>query len=658
MPVFRLWAMVFMSMSMAAVLTGCSPPESKPTSAVSSHTCGGCHQPEYQLWQKSHHFQAMHKATAEFVLADFAGQSVDYAGLQHRFFKEGEQFRVETENASGELETFTITETFGWQPLQQYLVSFADGRKQVLPFAWDSRPVERGGQRWITIYQEPDIRAGDPLHWLGVYMNWNSSCASCHSTGYAKNYDASGDRYHSVFDEINVGCEACHGSGKGHLQWVADGSPDGAANGGFAVNLASGANWLLTPGAAIATPDSRPNQRQLETCAHCHSRRSDLMDFSADSDFHKVHQLELLEPGLYFPDGQIQDEVYVYGSFLQSKMHHAGVVCSDCHEPHSGQLRAGGGNNTCQQCHSAEQYGPNHSRHMPGSAGNDCANCHMPHRTYMVVDDRRDHSIRIPRPDLTLSHGVPNACNQCHSDQTAQWAVDSLAQWGVTPPQEDPAMLAISSLRQGDVTALNKVKQLVQGGAGHSQRSPHSPLVRATGLEALSRYIRYTDLQTLRENLEDGDELVRYGAVKAAAGLQPAQVVELLWPRLDDSAEAVRRQALEVLLQQPGQVLDADKAAQLQQQAEQLLTQLAYNADRPDSQFQTALLLARLQRFDKAEQAYLNALKINPQLVPALVNLADLYRQKGRDDLAEQQLKSALQLVPTMPQPTTLWDCC
>ena len=606
---------------------------------VSSTTCGGCHQTQYDQWRQSHHFHAMQLAEPPYVLGDFSGQTVYYAGMSHRFFKQAGNYKVETENASGQLQVFTITETFGWHPLQQYLVSFADGRKQVLPFAWDARQAESGGQQWINLYPEQDIRAGDPLHWLGVYMNWNSSCASCHSTGYAKNYHADTNHFHSTFDEINVGCEGCHGNGQNHLKWVNSGLPKTTPNGGFAHTLKSGVNWVASPASTTAFPDATSHGRQLQTCGHCHSRRQDFADFSADDDFHQVHQMALPKPELYFPDGQIKDEVYVLGSFMQSKMHHVGVVCSDCHNPHTGNLKAASGNATCQQCHDGGSYGTAHTRHKAGSSGSQCVNCHMPHRTYMGVDERRDHGIRVPRPDLSLARGTPNACNQCHSDQTAQWSVNALKEWGVQQTDSLPELLSVSALRHGDGSALHSVRQMIDNSA--------SPIVRATALETLSTYIQPRDLASVRQALADKNATVRYGAVRAASGLPATTAVaELLWPLLDDPAESVRREALHTVLQGFSQVLTAEQSERLTKKVKQMLGKLDYNAERPAAQFQRALLLTYLGHFNQAEAAYLKALTINPQMVTAMANLADLYRQQGREELALTHLHKALLLSP------------
>src|SRR3546814_10837976 len=113
------------------------------------------------------------------------------------------------------------------------------------------------------------------------------------------------------------------------------------------------------------------------------------------------------------------DLVYVYGSFLQSKMHQNGVVCSDCHNPHSLKLKLPG-NATCTQCHRASVFDTSaHSHHKPGSDGAQCVNCHMPTVTYMGVDARRDHSFRLPRTRPEANTGSADDCGACQRDRNS-----------------------------------------------------------------------------------------------------------------------------------------------------------------------------------------------------------------------------------------------
>ncbi|HET6223280.1 MAG TPA: cytochrome c3 family protein, partial [Dongiaceae bacterium] len=329
---------------------------------VGGETCGQCHAGEATAWRTSHHALAMQHASAETMLGDFNDATVTHGGVTSRFFRQGGKFMVHTDGPDGALHDYAIDFTFGVAPLQQYLVAFPDGRLQALPLAWDTRPKAEGGQRWFHLYPNETIAAGDPLHWTGLQQNWNYMCAECHSTNLRRNYDAQAKRYATTWSEINVSCEACHGPGSQHIAWAkreAGWEKIDAQSKGLAVILDErhGVTWTLDPQTGNSTR-SRPRDtmHEIEACVLCHSRRAQIWDaVTPGAPIGDSHRVALLDNGLYFPDGQIHDEVYEYGSFRQSRMFQAGVTCSDCHEPHSLALRAPG-NGVCLQCHASEKY--------------------------------------------------------------------------------------------------------------------------------------------------------------------------------------------------------------------------------------------------------------------------------------------------------------
>ncbi|HEX7217255.1 MAG TPA: cytochrome c3 family protein [Methylomirabilota bacterium] len=349
--------------------------------------------------------------------------------------------------------------------------------------------------------------------------------------------------------------------------------------------------------------------------------------------------MALLENHLYFPDGQIRDEVYEYGSFRQSRMFQRGVTCSDCHDPHSGQLRAAG-SQVCLGCHSADKYtAATHHFHPPGSSGADCLGCHMPTTTYMVVDPRRDHSLRVPRPDLSVTLGVPNACSRCHADRPAAWAAKQVETWyGHTPrgyqryaealaagaagaPGSGGLLEAVA--RDGDQPAIARASAL-------ARRAPASP---GAG-----------DL--IRSALKDGDPLVRRAAAAALEGVEPARRVEPLAPLLDDSVRAVRLEVARLLAGAPREHLtDAQRAAFDHAYGEYVAAE-RFNADRPESHLNLALLYGAQRRTAEAEAELRTALVLDPRFVPAAVNLADLYRAGGRDPEGERVLRDVLAADP------------
>lgn len=595
-----------------------TPPASIPAEAAAadpadylgSEACRTCHADTFDAWQGSHHDLALQTASAESVLGQFPARLGEVA-----FERGAEGFRIRPEPEAADL---PVLYTFGVTPLQQYVVPAGNGALQTFPVAWDSRSEAAGGQRWYALH-DGDPGAGDPMHWTGRANRWNSQCADCHSTGVVKGYDAETATYHTTWAVEDVGCEACHGPGSRH---AADPAGSGMAT------LATQAD-------------------EIEVCAPCHSRRSQIAEgFRPGRSYLDYYLPQLIAPGLYHVDGQIDDEVYVYGSFLQSRMHLAGVTCSSCHDPHSATLRRPG-NETCTFCHqdapgnefaglAAGSYDTaDHHFHPPGSAGAQCVSCHMPSRTYMGVDDRRDHSFRIPRPDLAVSLGVPDPCTGCHQDRSAAWAADVIReQFGETRPAHfAPTFAAADAGLPGADVAL----------AALVRDTDEPIMIRASALARLGAYQRGYTLDAIRET-RDGEPLLRLAASQAAATLTPESRWRLLPPLLDDPLRAVRHQAVTALTP----TLGADPAyrSRLAPYLDVWIEEQSLNRDFPEVLTNLASAYLALGQPARAEAALSEALRLQPSWIPGLTNLADLYRFTGRDAAAGELLERALAEAP------------
>lgn len=628
---------------LAIIATGSARSQEAPAAGefLGSEQCAGCHVDAFAQWQGSHHQLAMQEVTSETVLGNFNNATFTHQGITTRFYRDGERFMVRTDSADGTLRDFPVNYVFGVYPLQQYLLPLEDGRLQALSVAWDARPAEAGGQRWYHLYPDEAIDHNDPLHWTGPYQNWNSRCAECHSTQVEKGYDPRERRYATNYREISVGCEACHGPGAKHVEQMQGISPstgrEPAPGLGLALNLAQRGTWQFTGGAAIATRDSAlQDDTQINACARCHSRRAPLGDYHYGANLLDTHSLALLQPPLYHPDGQIDDEVFVHGSFLQSRMQRAGVVCSNCHEPHSNQLLAEG-NAVCAQCHDTDTYDAQPHHHHPAGSGAQCVNCHMPEQRYMGVDDRRDHSMRIPRPDLTLALGTPNACTLCHGDRDSSWALDALRTWEMAPDtsQAHPAQ-ALQRLRDGDERVRSDVITQVDNPA-------LATLWRATALETLVWPEAETTVAPL---LRSAEPLLRSSAVRSLAAADPRRRLELLYPLLDDPVTSVRMALAEGLADIPlGRVSESQREGLLRLFDEYLAIQ-ARHADMPETQLQLGVFHGARRDLPRAESAYREALFLDPSLVAARLNLADLQRQRGDENAAREQLQILLEQSP------------
>jgi predicted CXXCH cytochrome family protein len=629
---------------------------------VGGQSCQRCHQDAYEAWTDSHHDQAMDVANSQTVLGDFNNAQFTYAGTTSTFFKKDGKFFVNIDGPDGELHDYEIVYTFGVYPLQQYLILFPDGRYQVLSICWDSRPKAQGGQRWFHLYPDEKIDYKDELHWTRPSQNWNFMCAECHVTNLSKNYDPQADLFKTRWSELGVSCEACHGPGSNHIAW-ADAFADSQTGQPYKQDTKPGDQTTLDekamgltfnlketiPGGWVFDRDTGKYKRtrplesdiQIETCARCHSRRGVLdADYTHGKRLLDSHRPAFLTEGLYHPDGQIQDEVYVYGSFIQSRMYNKGVRCTDCHEPHSLKARAQG-NKLCFQCHQSESFGTEkHHFHKTDSVGSKCVSCHMPTKNYMVVDPRLDHSIRIPRPDLTIKLGTPNACNKCHDDKDARWSLQWVEKWYGPDRRNEPHYgEAILAGREGVPGAEEQLINLAS--------DPQAPAIaRATALSLLDRYPSPNSLQTARSTSTSQNPLIRLGSLEALEAVDPRLRLPIAVQMLDDPVLAVRIEAARLLVGVPADMFTARKKENLDRVLEEYVQAMLESAERATAHLNLGNLYADLRQIEKAEAAYRKAITLEPYVIPPYVNLADLYRFLGREKDCEQVLRQAIDHAP------------
>ncbi len=597
---------------------------------VGRESCRPCHKAQCDAWDGSHHDLAMDRATDETVLADFNDTEFTKDGATSRFYRRDGRFFIETTGPDGQPGEFEVTHTFGAYPLQQYLVPFPGGRLQCLTIAWDSKD----GQ-WFHLYPDADHQPGDWLHWTGYGMNWNLMCSECHSTNLKKGFDPETNSYNTTWSEIDVSCEACHGPGSLHLRWAE--LP--------AMARPPSENYELV----VRTGGIGPKE-QVELCAPCHSRRAFIDDYAHARESLLDSQVpQLLSEGMYFPDGQILEEVYVYGSFIQSKMYDSDVRCGDCHDVHSLKLHKEG-NGVCLQCHRAEVYDTGthhfHKKIHEGkeSEGALCARCHMPGRIYMGNDYRLDHSLRVPRPDLSVALGVPNACNQvgCHTDKDANWSERYMTEWYGTSrkPHYGTAIAA----------GRDRLPEAEAGLIGLLGDALSPVMVRATAASLLGSYYGSASGQALEQALDDEEALIRHSAIIALERRDLQQNVRLITPLLYDPVRAVRMEAARTLAGVPPAQLQPPAIMPVFEGAlEEYIAAGLYAADFPEGRYNLGNLYANMDRATEAESQYLDAIRIDSTFYPAQVNLAMLYNQLGRNDEAADLLRQALVTEPDAP---------
>jgi tetratricopeptide (TPR) repeat protein len=602
------------------------PPAVSHTTFVGRDQCIECHTEAYESWLGSHHDDAMDVASEDTVVGDFDDAEFAYEGITSRFYRKGDKFFVNTEGPGGEMADFEVLYTFGVEPLQQYLVPLPGGRLQALSTAWD---VER--QRWFFLYPGTDIEPDDWLHWTRNGQNWNGMCAECHSTNLRKNFDAESNTFQTEWSEIDVSCEACHGPGSRHVDWARI-DPMGRP----AVD-----NY----GLVVAT--SGLDNRQLgNICAPCHSRRAEIGDYDhSDVDLLEFAVPSLLREGLYHPDGQILEEVYVWGSFQQSKMYDSGVRCDDCHDVHSLELHQPG-NDLCLQCHRADTYDDYthhfHKKVVEGepSDGALCVKCHMPEQPFMVIDYRADHSIRVPRPDLSLEIGVPNSCSQsgCHDNETLEWNANAYTEW-YGKARKPHFGTVIAGARQGDPAAEDGLHAILES-------SLYPALVRATALNELIAFPGERSDAAVQRALGDEEALLRVTAVDAVTSQTPEGLVERLGPMLFDSVRAVRLRVAARLAGVGREYLRAYQREALDKELADYIDSTRRNLDFAGAGLNLANLYASQGDNALAERYYRMALEVDGLFIPAKMNLAVLVSQQGDNEEAEKLLREILADYP------------
>ncbi|MAO26526.1 multiheme c-type cytochrome [Roseovarius sp.] len=596
---------------------------------VGSDTCAECHRDAAQSWAGSHHALAWTAPSAESVKADFDGTEFQLGDMQARFsLGDDGSYQVSVTERDGRTSLYDVHSVAGVAPLQQFIIETEPGRLQSFDIVWD---VEAG--RWFHLYPAQNYAPDDALHWTGPYKTWNSRCASCHATGFTANYDYETRSFASTQAEIGVGCEACHGPGSEHVSW-AEGlettrSPPPQAH-GFPVDM------------------NDPTQ-MTEQCAGCHARREAFGDGNPEpgTPFHDAFNLSWLREGLYEADGQILDEVYVYGSFLQSKMYAKGVTCRDCHRPHQADLVAED-NTLCTQCHSPAGNpafpslprrvfdGPAHTQHAAGSDGAQCRACHMVERTYMGNDLRADHSFRIPRPDLAEATGAPDACTGCHEDQTAAWAAERIAAW--FPDSEH------RGAHYGEVIAQGRRNPSAAAPAlrGLAQDEEMAAIVRATALYLLERAESPEDAAELEQLLRDADPQVRAAAVRLQRLAPPLDRVPRVLPALSDPSKSVRIAAAQAMLGAPIAKLPGEHGKALRRAFAEWQSALTSRLDFPETHLQMGGAALTMRNVPASVDAFAEATRLDPKLVDAWIMRVRLAAATGDMLGAARLLQEAL----------------
>jgi tetratricopeptide (TPR) repeat protein len=584
---------------------------------VGDDKCRACHEEAFDLWKGSHHDLAMQVANDSTVLGDFNDISTTIDGVSYFFSKKEGDFYVDIKEIDGSENQYKIDYTFGVTPLQQYMVDFDRGRKQVLRVTWDVLE-----NKWYHQYPGDKIAAHDWLHWTRGAQNWNTMCAECHSTNLKKNYFVEKDSFHTTYSSINVSCESCHGPAEKHMNWASVENPSG--------------NHYMVEG--------KTQMEQLNLCAPCHARRAKLTkDLEPGKAFDDQYLLQPITSNFYHGDGQIDEEDYVFGSFVQSKMYHNKIKCNDCHNVHSLKLKEVG-NKLCMQCHVPKYNTPEHHFHETGTEGAACINCHMTGKNYMGNDFRRDHSFRIPRPDQSVAYNTPNACNACHTDKSKEWAANAVIQW-YGPKRLDhfsDALLKSNS----DNLSLNERKDLDK----FMTDLKFPAIARATVIDNLF-FTSNEDMLVLLETLKDPSPIVRYNALLKFRSLALQDRTPIALKHVNDTTKLVRIGAAQLVIGLDKSSLNESDRTGLSNAQSELEAMLYSNADFSTGRMQLGDYYLQNNDIKTAIKHYEMAIKMDSLLTPVYSNLATAYSIDGQVEKALYTLNTWIVVQPEASRP-------
>lgn len=585
---------------------------------VGDINCKSCHEQAYKTWQGSHHDLAMQVANDSTILGNFNNVKTTIDGVAYFFSKEKDTYFVDINEIDGTHKKYEITYAFGVTPLQQYLIEFDKGKKQVLRATWDTYK-----KRWYHQYAGDKISPHDWLHWTQGAQNWNTMCAECHSTNLKKNYLVEKDSFHTTFSVINVSCESCHGPGEKHMNWANE-NPDSKES-----------HYII---------GGKTQIEQMNLCAPCHARRVKLtQNLEPGIPFEDQYLIQNVSSEFYHGDGQIDDEDYVYGSFLQSKMYKHKIKCGDCHDMHSLKLKKSG-NALCLQCHVPKYDTAEHHFHKVDTEASACINCHMTGKDYMGNDFRRDHSFRVPRPDQSEEFGTPNACIGCHKEQTNKWAADFVKKWyGSKRPDHFSDYLLLSGTEDLSNSNRKKLDDFINN-------LNYPAIARSTVISNLE-YSNNDQYGALLIALNDSSAIIRYNALLKFRNLSMQDRLSIAVEHANDSTRLVRIGAAQLVIGLDTNTLTTTDQATLNKSKGEFEAMMYSNADFSTGRMQLGDYFLQNNDFNNAIKNYQMALIKDSLLIPIYSNLATVYSMNGETDLALKTLNTYIRLSPNMARP-------
>ncbi len=421
---------------------------------VGSGECRSCHPSQHSSWHDTYHRTMTQLPSQETVLAPFDGRVLESGGVDCAVHQEGDVFFVDMPDPDWEAAEYPngiekgeltnaprvrlpIVMLTGSHHLQSYWVPSEHGNKlRIFPYVYHV-----GMKRWLPV-GDSFINPPDSKRYPQI---WNNNCIQCHGVAGETGYEPT--NWQTSVAELGISCEACHGPGEAHV--ARHNNPLRR----YAARLAGEAD------PTIVNPERLTPDQSAQVCGQCHTAFDPNVDtpknvYRPGDDYHGIFSLanEATDPS-FWPDGTMRIGGREFSGLSQSACYLKGdMSCLSCHSMHSSdpdkQMSPEKmGDHGCTQCHSEKAADISaHTHHAADSAGSRCYNCHMPYSSYALFKAIRSHRIDSPSVEMSSVHGRPNACNQCHVDQTLAWTNEHLHDWyGVEPVSLSEEQASVSA---------------------------------------------------------------------------------------------------------------------------------------------------------------------------------------------------------------------
>lgn len=606
-----------------------NPQHTAENEFMGSESCRECHENFYQLWEPSYHGQAMMPINAQFVQKHQLPNSNPINVEGHQFTVEFKDSTMTMYERDGDklIKEYEVLWAMGGHNVYCFLTPFEKGKLQNIPLAYDANR-----KQWFN-YPEAGIRHfndGSPedeaLPWKDDMFAFNTGCYSCHISQLSTNFDLETETYHTTWREAGINCETCHGPAGEHIR--------------IFKNLKEGeeAEELGLISTSVFT-----QEQNNDACAPCHAKMTPITPSYMPGDkYFDNYNITTLEDRDFYVDGRDLGENYTMTGWMMNPCIEGGELhCVTCHTSSGRDRNKENPDQGCLQCHNNRNEDlETHTGH-PKELGLTCLSCHMPKREFVGHFLRSDHSFRPPMPEATIKFGSPNACNDCHTDKTPQWANEIVKKRANGNYQEETLKWAqlIKEARDMDWENVEKMYAYIN--------NPETNEVVANSfVRLLGNFSGESKTPVLLEALNNKSELVRSSAAYGLAGIDTEEVKTALIKACQDEIRLVRIQAANALIAFAPERFSPEEQAVLDKAEAEYVTSMTSRLDNWSNHYNLGIYHQNKGDAQSALNSYETAARLYPHSIMPLINSSVLYSYIGNNAKAEENLKKVIELDP------------